>query len=186
MRDGRILQVDTPQVLYTNPRSLFVAAFIGSPAMNLVEAGISDGAVEFAGFRIPLAPQNRPAGSPSRVVVGIRPEAFEDAARADASLPQLEVPVDVVEDLGPDTHVIFPIDAPPVDVGDVRAAAGDDDALMPTDRALFTARIDPETSVRAGQVLRLAVDPARFHFFDPETGLRLSPAGAGAIAATPA
>ena len=187
MRDGRILQVDTPQLLYANPRNLFVAAFIGSPAMNLVEAAISDGTVEFAGFRIPLAAQNRPAGSsPPRVVVGIRPEAFEDAALADPSLPQIEVPVDVVEDLGPDTHVIFPIEAPPVDVGDVRAAAGDDDTLMPIDRALFTARIDPESSARAGRVLRLAVDPARFHFFDPESGLRLSPAGAGAVATTPA
>jgi multiple sugar transport system ATP-binding protein len=186
MRDGRILQVDTPQLLYANPRNLFVAAFIGSPAMNLVEAGISDGSVEFAGFRIPLAPQNRPVGSPSRVVVGLRPESFEDAALADASLPQLEVPVDVVEDLGPDTHVIFPIDAPPVDVGDVRAAAGDDDALLPFDRALFTARVDPESSVRAGRTVRLAVDPARFHFFDPDSGLRLSPAGAGAVATAPA
>jgi len=186
MRDGRILQVDTPQLLYANPRNLFVAAFIGSPAMNLVEAALSDGTVEFAGFRIPLAAQNRPAGSPPpRVVVGIRPEAFEDAGLADPSLPQIDVPVDVVEDLGPDTHVIFPIEAPPVDVGDVRAAAGDDDTLMPIDRALFTARIDPGSSARAGRVLRLAVDPARFHFFDPESGLRLAPAGAGAVAATP-
>ena len=184
MRDGRILQVDTPQLLYANPLNLFVAAFIGSPAMNLVEAGISDGAVEFAGFRIPLAPRNRPAVSSSRVVVGIRPEAFEDAALADASLPQLEVPVDVVEDLGPDTHVIFPIEAPPVDVGDVRAAAGDDDALLPNDRALFTARIDPESSARAGRALRLAVDPARFHFFDPDTGLRLASAGTAAATAS--
>ena len=184
MRDGRILQVDTPQLLYANPLNLFVAAFIGSPAMNLVEAAISDGTVEFAGFRIPLAPQNRPAASSTRVVVGIRPESFEDAALADASLPQLEVPVDVVEDLGPDTHVIFPIEAPPVDVGDVRAAAGDEDALLRNDRALFTARIDPESSARAGRVLRLAVDPARFHFFDPDSGLRLSPAGAGAAVAT--
>ncbi|HXY80581.1 MAG TPA: sn-glycerol-3-phosphate ABC transporter ATP-binding protein UgpC [Gaiellaceae bacterium] len=186
MRDGRILQVDTPQLLYANPWNLFVAAFIGSPAMNLVEAGISDGAVEFAGFRIPLAPQNRPVGSPPRVVVGIRPEAFEDAARAEAALPRLEVDVEVVEDLGPDTHVIFPIDAPPIDVGDVRAAAGDDEALLSTDRALFTARIDPESSARVGRALRLAVDPARFHFFDPDSGLRLSPAGAATAAATSA
>ena len=184
MRDGKILQVNTPQLLYAKPLNLFVAAFIGSPAMNLVEAAISDGTVEFAGFRIPLAPHTRPAASSSRVVVGIRPEAFEDAALADASLPQLEVTVDVVEDLGPDTHVIFPIEAPPVDVGDVRAAAGDDDALLPTDRALFTARIDPESSARAGRALRLAVDPARFHFFDPDSGLRLAPAGAAVATAS--
>jgi multiple sugar transport system ATP-binding protein len=186
MRDGRILQVDTPQKLYANPVNLYVAAFIGSPAMNLVEASVSDDAIEFAGFRIPLAPENHPLGAPARVVVGIRPEAFEDAALADGSLPQVEVAVDVVEDLGPDTHVLFPIDAPPVDVGDVRAAAGDEDTLLHDDRALFTARVDPETSARAGRTMRLAVDPARFHFFDPESGLRLQPAAAQhAAAATP-
>ncbi len=172
MRDGRILQIDTPQALYANPRDLYVAAFIGSPAMNLAEAELSDGTVEFAGFRIPIPA--RPAGAPSRVVVGIRPEAFEDAGLADPSLPQLEVPVEVVEDLGPDTHVIFPIDAAPVDAGDVRAAVGDDEALLAADRALFTARVDPLTSARVGRTLRLAVDPSRFHFFDPASGLRLS------------
>jgi len=182
MRDGHILQVDTPQALYAKPHNLFVAAFIGSPAMNLVEASLRDGVAEFAGFRIPLAPENRPAGAGPRVVVGIRPEAFADAAVADPSLPQLDVTIDVVEDLGPDTHLIFPIDAPPVDVGDVRAATGDDDALLKEDRVFFTARIDPETSARPGRGLRLAVDPARLHFFDPESGLRLSPDGAGPVA----
>src|SRR5881392_2224139 len=61
MRDGRILQVDTPQALYNRPLILYVAAFIGSPAMNLADAAIVDGNLEFAGFRIPLAPENRPA-----------------------------------------------------------------------------------------------------------------------------
>jgi multiple sugar transport system ATP-binding protein len=185
MRDGRILQVDTPQELYARPRNLFVAAFIGSPAMNLVEAVVSDGAIEFAGLRIPLTPENRPLGSAGRVVVGIRPEAFEDAGLADGSLPQIDVTVDVVEDLGPDTHVLFALDAPPVDVGDVRAAAGDEDALLPLDRVVFTARVHPPTSARVAGSLRLAVDPARFHFFAPESGLRLEPAAAHASAASP-
>src|SRR5438874_8494072 len=87
MRDGRILQVDTPQALYTRPLNLFVAAFIGSPAMNLVDAVVSGDAVEFAGVRIPLPAANRPGQE--RVVAGIRPEAFEDAALADRSLPRL-------------------------------------------------------------------------------------------------
>src|SRR5438874_7009162 len=108
MRDGRILQVDTPQALYNRPLNLYVAAFIGSPAMNLADAAIVDGNLEFAGFRIPLAADNRPAGG-ERVVVGIRPEAFEDAAFADPSFPRLDVSIDVVEDLGSDTHVVFPI-----------------------------------------------------------------------------
>jgi multiple sugar transport system ATP-binding protein len=168
MRDGRILQVDTPQALYGRPANLYVAAFIGSPAMNLVEAELADGTVEFAGLRFPVS---HPGAG--RVVVGIRPEAFEDAAFADPALPRIEVAVEVVEDLGPDTHVIFPVDAPPVDTTEVREAAGGAEALLPDDRSLFTARVSPETSARPGATLRLAVDPAKFHFFDPATGLRL-------------
>ncbi len=182
MRDGRILQMDTPQALYNRPLNLYVAAFIGSPAMNLVEATLADGAVEFAGLKLPLPPNNRLPGAPPRVVVGVRPEAFEDASLADPSLPQFDVQVDVVEDLGPDTHVIFAIDAPPIDVTEVREAAGDEDALLQTDKATFTARVDPQTTARPGRTLRLSVDPGRFHFFDPATGLRLEHAAAPTLA----
>jgi multiple sugar transport system ATP-binding protein len=178
MRDGRILQIDTPHELYNRPANLYVAAFIGSPAMNLVEADVSDGAIEFGGLRLPLPSDDRLVGAPPRVVVGIRPEAFEDAALADPSLPQFDVQIDVVEDLGPDTHVIFQIDAPPIDVTEVREAAGDEDALLQTDRVTFTARVDPQTTARPGRTLRIAVDPARFQFFDPATGLRLEHAAA--------
>src|SRR5687767_8446085 len=101
MRDGRIEQVDTPQALYREPANLFVAAFIGSPAMNLVEARVEDGAAVFGGLRVPLPPERLPeAGGP--LVLGIRPESFEDAAFADPSLPQIEVDVAVLEDLGSD------------------------------------------------------------------------------------
>jgi multiple sugar transport system ATP-binding protein len=180
MRDGRILQVDTPQALYARPENLFVAAFIGSPSMNLVEAELSDGAVAFGGHRIPLPAGERP--DLRRAIVGIRPEAFEDAAFADPSLPQLDVEIQVVEDLGPDAHLIFAVEAPPVDVSEVREAAGDEEVLLPSDRARFTARVHPETSARVGRPLRLAVDPARFHFFDPATGLRLERTTAPALA----
>ena len=172
MREGRIQQVDTPQELYTRPANLFVAAFIGSPAMNLVEAELADGALHFGGYAISL-PE---AGSPpaDRVIAGIRPEAFEDAAFADPSLPQIDVQVEVVEELGADTHVIFTVAAPRVDVSEVREAAGEEDApLVAVEGSLFTARVDPGTAARPGARLRLAVDPARFHYFDPETGLRL-------------
>jgi multiple sugar transport system ATP-binding protein len=172
MRDGRVQQVDTPQALYTRPQNLFVAAFIGSPAMNLVEADIGDGFVKFAGLRIPTAPSaERPAGG--RAIVGIRPEAFQDAAFADPSLPQIDVVVDVVEELGPETHVIFPVAAAPVDVTGVRADDEADEALLAGGGAVFTARVDPLTTARPGADLRLAVDPSRFHFFDPATGARL-------------
>src|SRR5690242_7927983 len=104
MRDGRVLQVDTPQILYSEPANLFVAAFIGSPAMNLVEARVGDGMVEFAGFRIP-APE---APAVARAIVGIRPESFEDAELGSPTLPTIDVTAQVVEDLGADAHVIFP------------------------------------------------------------------------------
>ncbi|HZR94482.1 MAG TPA: sn-glycerol-3-phosphate ABC transporter ATP-binding protein UgpC [Gaiellaceae bacterium] len=177
MRDGRVLQMDTPQALYARPVNLFVAAFIGSPAMNLVEASVGDGVVEFAGFRIPVAD----APDLGRAIVGIRPEAFEDAAFADPSLPRLEVQVEVVEDLGPDAHLIFPVDAPPVDVSEVREAAGDEDTLVATDRASFTARVEPQTTARPGSQLTLAVNPARFHYFELATGARVERAAVPAL-----
>jgi len=168
MRDGRIQQVDTPQMLYSRPENLFVAAFIGSPAMNLVEGEVIDGAVRFAGHAVPVSAPAR-----ERVIVGIRPEAFEDAALADPSLPRMEVDVEVVEELGAETHVIFPVDAAPVDVSGAR----DEDAaetLLADARTVFTARLDPQTSARAGVPLQLAVDASRFHWFDPATGDRLA------------
>jgi multiple sugar transport system ATP-binding protein len=178
MREGRVLQMDTPQALYAAPVNLFVAAFIGSPAMNLVEADVQNGTVSFGGYRLPVAE----APTTSRTIVGIRPESFEDAAFADPSLPQIDVEVQVVEDLGADAHVIFQVDAPPVDVSEVREAAGDEEALLLADRAVFTARVHPQTTARVGKALRLAVDPKRFHFFDPATGLRLERASAPALA----
>jgi multiple sugar transport system ATP-binding protein len=186
LRDGRLQQLDTPQTLYREPVNLFVAAFIGSPSMNLVEADLSDGAVEFAGFRIPLAAE-RP-GAASRVILGIRPQDFHDARSAVASLPRLEVEPAVVEDLGSSALAIFPIDAPPVDADAVRAASEENDraVLLATDRrALFTAELPEGTAARAGEKLALAVDASRFHFFDPETGETLNGSGARHRAAVP-
>jgi multiple sugar transport system ATP-binding protein len=185
MRDGTVQQVDTPQSLYRNPANLFVAAFIGSPSMNLVEAELSDGAVEFAGFRVPLTPDRRPAGTTSgTVILGIRPQDFEDARDAGEGLPTIDVDAVVVEELGSATHVLFTIEAPPVEVDSVRAASDDREraTLIATDRrALFTAELAEGTPVRPGDRLRLAFDPARLHFFDPETSETLRP---GALAAT--
>jgi multiple sugar transport system ATP-binding protein len=183
MRQGRIQQVDTPQELYARPANLFVAAFIGSPAMNLVEAEIAGGRLHFSGFAIPLpGAEQQPAG---RVVAGLRPEAFEDGDLADPSLPRIDVDVEVVEELGADTHVLFSVAAPRVEVSEVHSAAGDEDATVTAvEGSLFTARVDPGTAARPGTKLRLAVDPSRFHYFDPETGLRLEPDRALAAVAT--
>jgi multiple sugar transport system ATP-binding protein len=171
MREGRILQVDVPQRLYEEPRDLFVAAFIGSPAMNLVESAIDGDDVLFGQFRVPLDPVRRPVrGSPARVVLGIRPEAFGDAELArSGALPTLDVVVEVVEELGSDSHVFFQVDAPPI-TSETLEATDERATLLADERALFNARVPPGTAARVGGSLALTVDPARFHFFDPVTG----------------
>jgi len=176
MRDGVILQVDSPQRLYEEPRNLFVAGFIGSPAMNLVEARIPGGEVAFGQFSAPLDPRRRPAlGADHRVVLGIRPESFEDASFAAGDLPTIDVEVAVVEELGSDAHVFFTVDAPRIAAGSHEAE--EDTSLVADPTTLVTARVDPRTSARVGHRLRLAVDPARFHFFDAESGDSLLGAG---------
>jgi multiple sugar transport system ATP-binding protein len=182
MRDGRILQVDRPQQLYEHPNSLFIAAFIGSPAMNLVDATLDTYAVRFGQYRVPLAAGRRPLGAGERVVLGIRPESFEDAAFA-PDLPRLgSVQVAVLEELGSDAHIFFEVDAAPITAEVLESVT--DGGLLPTDRALFTARVDARTSARVGGPIELAVNPARFHFFDPGTGLRLETAVAPELAGT--
>jgi multiple sugar transport system ATP-binding protein len=174
MRDGHILQADEPQVLYEHPRDLFVAAFIGSPAMNLVEATIDGDCVAFGQFRIPLAPDRRPAPGESgdRVVLGIRPESFEDDAFAPPELPRIEANIEVLEELGSDAHVFFHVEAPRITAETLEASA-EEATLLAIEKALFTARVDPRTRAHVNETLRLAVDPQRFHFFDPATGANL-------------
>jgi multiple sugar transport system ATP-binding protein len=167
LRDGRILQVDEPQRLYQQPRNLFVAAFIGSPAMNLVGAELDGDEVAYGQFRTPLDRTRRPAGGRS-VVLGLRPESFEDAAFAVGTMPTIEVDVEVVEEIGSDTYVFFRVEAPRITAEVLEAT--EDDRLIAEERTLFSARVDPRTDARVGSRLVLALDPARFHFFDPQTG----------------
>jgi multiple sugar transport system ATP-binding protein len=171
MRDGKLQQVDAPQRLYERPANLFVAAFIGSPAMNLAHAHIEGDTLSVGHITVPLNGKRPPSGS-NEVIVGIRPEAFEDAAFADPSLPQVDVQVRVLEELGADAHVFFEIEAETVVVED---ALHDDDGedgqlLAERDTPLFTARVDPRTSARVGGTAKLAVDPSRLYFFSPSTG----------------
>ncbi len=176
MRNGRIVQVDSPQRLYQEPRDVFVAGFIGSPAMNLVEATVDAGVVRFGPYSIPLAPEARPADG--EVILGIRPESFEDSALA-PGLPSIEVVVDVLEELGSDSYVFFTVDARSITP---QALEAGDDArgLIPTAGALFTARVDARTGARVGGRVELAVDPRRLQFFDPSSGLHMLPAAASA------
>ena len=132
--------------------------------------------------------RSTPTGAPTRslresVILGIRPQDFEDGRTADPALPRIEIDAMVVEELGSATHVLFTVDAPPVDVDSVRAATDDGEraTLIATDRrALFTAEVAEEANVRPGDRLALALDPARLHFFDPETGESLR---SGSVAA---
>jgi multiple sugar transport system ATP-binding protein len=182
MRDGRIVQVDVPQRLFHAPHDLFVAAFIGSPSMNLVEARVENDAVTFGQFRVPLAPGRRPLPGVTDVVLGIRPEAFNDAAFGQQQLPRIDVTVEVLEELGSDSHVFFRVAAPRVTI-ETRDAASDDATILAEHDSLFTARVDPATKGRVGSGLQLAVDPAAFHFFDVRTGGSLLLADAGRQAA---
>jgi multiple sugar transport system ATP-binding protein len=182
MRDGRVVQVDVPQRLYQSPNDLFVAAFIGSPSMNLVEATLEGNTIAFGQFRVPLEPGRRPPHGVNRVVLGIRPEAFDDAAFSQKQLPRIPVTVDVLEELGSDSHVFFRVAAPRVMI-ETRDATSDDATILADRGSLFTARVDPATKGRVGEPLELTVDPATFHFFDVETGESLLLADAGRQAA---
>ena len=189
LRDGVLQQVDTPQRLYAKPVNLYVAAFIGSPPMNLVGATIQDGTVRFAGFEIPL-PNDAGLDLDGRdVILGIRPADLEDAAVWTGSdLPTITVRADVTEDLGSEVNVLFAIDAPPVETDETLAANETEAdhsefALVDERRAVFCARVDPRTSCGPGSPVRLSLDPRRFHFFDPQSGLAITPEPAPVAAA---
>jgi multiple sugar transport system ATP-binding protein len=171
MRHGRILQVDAPQKLYRQPRDLFVAAFIGSPAMNLVEARIDGDDVTFGQFRVSLAPFRRPPMGATNVVLGIRPEAFEEATFAQDASAAIDVHVEVLEEVGSEGHVYFSVDAPRITAESLEAE--EDATILAESESLFNARVDPRAPIRVGDTIRLAVDPSRFHFFDRETGASL-------------
>ncbi len=173
MRDGQIVQVAEPQTLYANPANVFVAAFIGSPAMNLVEATIGGDTLSFGGHSIPLDVGRRPVENVEHVIVGIRPEVFEDGALAPPELPQIMVSIDVLEELGADTHAFFRVNAPRAGAEAHRGHDEEEAVLLAGDWTLFTARVDPRTRIRTGEKTPLAVDPRRLHFFDGATGLAL-------------
>jgi multiple sugar transport system ATP-binding protein len=172
MRDGRLQQVADPQSLYRSPVNLFVAAFIGTPSMNLVEATIEDDSVSFAEFAFPLDRKHRPTDAANdRVILGIRPEAFEDAAFSEPGLPTIDVDVSVLEEIGSDAHVIFAVDVPRVDAAELRAARDEEeDSLLADTGSLFNARVNPRTRARRGTRLTLTVDPEQFYFFHPDSG----------------
>jgi multiple sugar transport system ATP-binding protein len=190
LRDGVLQQFDVPKVLYERPVNLFVAEFIGSPAMNLVGADVvrDDGRLfaQLGEHRLALDDvlATRPAIAGyegRRVILGIRPEDLEDASLTENVPPdrRLSAGVDIREDMGAEVFVHFAVAAPAVRGEDVRAAVGDEaiEATAQharTEGSLFVARVDRASSAREGDRLDLAVDTRRLHLFDIETGLAIA------------
>jgi multiple sugar transport system ATP-binding protein len=198
MRNGVLQQVASPKELYDRPCNLFVAEFIGSPAMNVVIAELasrdSDAWISFGGHRLRLG-RRTIEGTPElaaydgrSVIVGIRPEDMEDAAVVRESHPdrRLAVTCDIREDLGSEVYVHFAVPAEPITRADVVEAlvvedADDEAAHIAAQRArgsgvAFVARLERTTSARERTPLELEVDVTRLHFFDPDTGSRIGSA----------
>jgi multiple sugar transport system ATP-binding protein len=152
LRDGRLEQVDAPQALYDRPASLFVAAFIGSPAMNMLRGRMADGVLELGSARLPLSDRQ----ATGDVIVGIRPEALAPAAPGE---PGLEGQVALVESLGSDLLAHVEVDAPAALRSELNGAQ--------PEHARVTARLEPKVAARIGDRIRLAVEPDRMHLFDP-------------------
>jgi multiple sugar transport system ATP-binding protein len=195
LRNGFLQQVDAPQVLYARPRNLFVAEFIGSPAMNLVVADLAredgDVWVSFGDNRLRLgrALLEQRAGLSAfegkQVVLGIRPEDMQDATLVGSEPDdgRLSVTCDIREDMGSEVYVHFSVAGDAVTTTEVVEAlvvdaVEDEESRIAAERARgrgvsFVARIDRATGARERKPLELAVDVSRLHFFDPATGLAI-------------
>ena len=186
LKKGELQQVDSPQVLYDRPEKLFVAGFIGSPAMNMVEADLvrADGAlfVQFADVRLRVDDEvlrERPALARyegRRVIAGIRPEDIEDAGHV-PDAPEdhrLTTMVSLREALGSEVLVHFEVDVPLVVTEDTLELARDSGleelGKVEAERSTFIARLSPRTEARKGERIELVVDTGRMHFFDIDTG----------------
>jgi multiple sugar transport system ATP-binding protein len=194
MRSGHLQQVDNPERLYERPANHFVAGFIGSPSMNMVEARLSrkddDLIVTFGAYRLVVDTElvaERPALSEyhgRKVTLGIRPEDFEDAAfTAEApSERTMDIVTGLREALGSEVLVHFSVatastSAP--DASEFIESVGDAGSI-------FVARVHPQTQARESEPLRLVVNTKRLHFFDPDTGLAIYGEGDPRRAAQPA
>ena len=203
LKDGKLQQADTPQKLFDAPVNLFVATFIGSPAMNLTEGRLirDDGglAAVFSGHKVPV-PRQAIAEHPGlerfrdrQVIIGVRPSSLEDATFAPRGWPQIKAEARVTEKLGSEVDVIFPVKSPPVQhevmVAQFDKAAKDSppaggkpsqpSALVGAGESLWTARVNPKTSARPGSAIDLAVDTSALYWFDPDSGQAIARQAAG-------
>jgi multiple sugar transport system ATP-binding protein len=194
LRDGILQQCAAPRQLYKRPANVFVASFIGSPAMNLVRARVTrDGGpvLVFGDMRLPMAsgqleewPQLA-ARIDKDVILGIRPASFSLGGEAPGpDLPEVKGLVTVTEDLGSEMNVVFEVDCPPLAVSDTgRVLADEDDEYAMSSaggRSLWTARVDPSREPGVGNRISFASRANEWYFFDPDSGEAIaypSPAG---------
>ena len=178
MRAGVLQQVGTPAELYDKPKNLFVAGFIGSPAMNFMPAEVSGGRV-----KLPFAEVDAPEGArlegSQKVIAGLRPESFEDAAlagEAKSGGATFTAHIDLVESMGSELYAYFSLEGEGVQSEELRELAEDAGAgeVPGGDAEQVVARLSPESKARRGEDLELWVDTSKLHLFDPDSGDRLT------------
>jgi multiple sugar transport system ATP-binding protein len=184
MRAGLIQQVGPPQELYDNPANLFVAGFIGSPSMNFLPAELSGGTLRTPLGEVTLPERERQQlqdrGSDRTVIMGIRPEHFEDAALVGDEREHgttLTVDVDVLESLGADKYAYFTIKGGQAQARELEEIAHDTGAETSGEDTQIAARLSAASSAQEGQQLEVWFDTRQVHVFDPESGKNLTLAG---------
>jgi multiple sugar transport system ATP-binding protein len=179
MRDGVVQQRGTPEEVYARPRNIFVAGFIGAPSMNLITGRVHDGELATPIGEIPIAGELRAAldgREEDQVIVGIRPEDFEDAEIVGSHRGgyTLTATIDVLEDTGSDAFAHISLDSRGDGLAPPPSAAEEPEPVVAPD---IVARLDASTRLKEGSQARLWLDPARVHLFDPASGERLQARG---------
>ena len=181
IRKGELQQIDTPREIYSNPKNIFVAGFIGSPSMNFVYTKIKSTKdsieLNFGDNLITYRDEKKEklkSFENKEIVLGIRPEAFEDGRFANESdySESINVKVSLLEQLGSDSYVHFYKDIKPVQteaIEEILADEGEDITVL-GDNTKFIARINPNSTVTEGEEIELKINPSKLHFFDPESG----------------
>jgi multiple sugar transport system ATP-binding protein len=183
MRAGAVQQVGEPQELYDHPANLFVAGFIGSPSMNFLAATVSDGMLRTALGDLPIGDRvrrrMRERDAPRDLIIGIRPEHFEDASlvdpRASAHGAEFEAPVNLVESMGSDKYVYLTLEGERVQAADLEELDADREATgLLAEGANLVTRISSESTVREGENRKIWFNLEKIHLFDPAGGHNLT------------
>jgi multiple sugar transport system ATP-binding protein len=187
MRAGTLQQVGSPKELYDNPVNIFVAGFIGSPAMNFMPAQLEGDVAKLPVADVPLTPRLRERlggtdGSGRGVIAGVRPEEFEDASMVRDARERgvtFRTTIDLLESMGSELYAYFRIEAQEglqsAELQELAEDAGT--AEVPGGGAeQVVARLDADSQVRQGEEVELWLDADRLHFFDPENGRSLTSA----------